>query len=429
MLLIYITKQTPRITYIFKQICWNILGIQVKFTSKIEEFIAHPDLKLSYGRQRLGNELFVQQVDLLVEQGFSDVDIHIGQWEETPCFFRTSDKSDLPFDIFAASFYLLSRYEEYQPYVKDKFGRFPAEESLAFQKGFLHLPVVDIWALKFKQILQARFPEQELPQKTFDSRTIIAVSQAYLYRKKGLVRAVGSSFRNFFSLRFDAILERIKVLAFGAKDPYDVYDELVDFSKKNKIPLHFMFQLSDYSAVNKSINYHKIKYHSLIKSMADYAVVGLLLGDEALLDMDVLQTEKKRFESIVNSPLDFILNDRFNLNIPEAYNNFDKLEIKRDFSMGYVDSIGFRAGTSIPFLFYDLSLERISPLILEPYVFNSKTLQKIGLEKATEVLSNIKTEVAKVSGNPGLVFEISHFSTKNNRIKLLNLIAYLHETN
>ncbi|HET8837615.1 MAG TPA: hypothetical protein VFM82_01315 [Flavobacteriaceae bacterium] len=428
MLLIYITKQTPRITYIFKQICWNILGIQVKFTSKIEEFIAHPDLKLSYGKQRMGNEFFVQQANLLLEQGFSDVDIHIGHWDETPCFFRTSDKSDLPFDIFAASFYLLSRYEEYLPYVKNKFGRFSAEESLAYQKDFLHLPVVDIWALKLKKILQERFPEQKLPQKSFDSRTIIAVSQAYLYRKKGLVRAVGGSLRDLFSFRFRSIIERIQVLAFGTKDPYDVYDELVEFSRKNHIPLHFMFQLSDYSAVNKNINYHKIKYHSLIKSMADYAKVGLLLGDEALLDMDVLQTEKKRFESIVNSPLKYILNDRFNLNLPEAYNNIDKLEINRDFSMGYVESIGFRAGTSVPFLFYDLSLERISPLILEPYVFNSTVLKKIGLEKATEVLNDIKSEVDKVSGNLGLVFEISHFSTQNNLEKLLNLIAQLHET-
>lgn len=428
MLLIYITKQTPRITYIFKQICWNILGIQVKFTSKIEEFIAHPDMKLSYGKQRMGNEFFVQQANLLLEQGFSDVDIHIGHWDETPCFFRTSDKSDLPFDIFAASFYLLSRYEEYLPYVKNKFGRFSAEESLAYQKGFLHLPVVDIWALKLKKILQERFPEQKLLHKSFESRTVIAVSQAYLYRKKGLVRAVGGSLRDLFSFRFRAFIERIQVLAFGSKDPYDVYDELVAFSRKNNIPLHFMFQLSDYSAVNKNINYHKIKYHTLIKSMADYAEVGLLLGDEALVDMNILQTEKKRFESIVNSPLKYILNDRFNLNLPEAFNNSDKLEINRDFSMGYVESIGFRAGTSVPFLFYDLSLERISPLILEPYVFNSTALRKIGLEKATEILNEIKSEVDKVSGNLGLVFEISHFSTQNNLDKLLILIAQLHET-
>lgn len=426
MLLIYIAKQTPRITYIFKQICLNMLGIEVKFTSKIEEFIAHPDMKLSYGKQRLGNELFVQQVDLLLEQGFSDVEIHTAKWDETPCFFRTSDKSDLPFDIFAASFYLLSRYEEYLPYVKDKEGRFPAEESLAYQKGFLHLPVVDIWAMKFKAVLQSRFPGKVLPHKNFTNRVVIAVSQAYLYRRKGLVRTIGGGLSDLVGLRLRSVLERVKVLLFRARDPYDVYDWLVKFSKKKNVPLHFMFQLSDYSAVNKNISYHKTKYHSLIKSMADYAKVGMLAGEETMLEMEVLLTEKKRFETIVNSPLNFILNDRFNLNLPSGYNNFDKLEINRDFSMGYVKSIGFRAGTSIPFLFYDLNLERISPLILEPYVFNSVVLKEIGLEKTTEILNQIKIQVDQVFGNLGMVFEISHFSTVNNRNKLFNLIKNLH---
>lgn len=427
MLLIYTTKQTPRITYTFKQICWNILGIQVKFTSKIEEFIVHEGMKFSYGKQKMGNELFVQQIDLLQEQGFSDVDIQMGHWEEVPCFFRVSEKSDIPFDIFAASFYLLSRYEEYLPYVKNEFGRFPAEESLAYQKDFLHLPVVDIWAQKFKKMVQARFPEQTLPEKSFESRTLIAVSQAYLYRNKGIVRAMAASIHDLLKLRLRSVLERFKVLVFGTKDPYDVYDLLVEFSKENEVPLHFMFQLSNYSAINKNISYHKVKYHSLIKSMADYATVGLLPGNEALLEHEVLQVEKNRFESIVNSPLEFVLNDRFNLNLPASYNNFDKQEIKKDFSMGYVDTIGFRAGTSIPFLFYDLSLERISPLLLEPYVFNSTVLKKEGLLKASELLHKIKMEVDKVSGNLGLVFEISHFSTVNNRNKLLNLIKSLHE--
>lgn len=427
MLLIFTKKQTPRITYTFKQVCWNILGIQVKFTSKIEEFIAHDGMKLSYGKQKMGNEFFVQQTDLLLEQGISDLDIHIDAWEETPCFFRVSEHSDLPFDIFAASFYLLSRYEEYQPYVKDEFGRYPAEESLAYNEGFLPLPVVDIWAEKFKKILMARFPNKVIEKKFFENTTLIAVSQAYLYKKKGIVRTAGGSFRDFFNFRLRSVLERFKVLVLRKKDPYDVYADVVNFAKKHQFKLHFMFQLSNYSMVNKNIGYHKRKYHSLIKSMADYAKVGLLPGDEALLDFGVLKVEKKRFESIVNTPLKFTLNDRFALNLPETFNNFDKIEIQRDFSMGYVNKIGFRAGTSIPFLFYDLSLERISPLLLQPYVFNSIVLKDLGLKNAKKQLQEVKLEIEKVSGSLGLVFEISHFSTLNNRTKLLDLIKMLNE--
>ena len=126
MLLVYTHNITPRLRYVFKQICTRILNIPVDFTSKVEEFVAHDSLKLSYTNQQLGNEFFIKSHSLLFEQGLSDVDIHIHDWENTKCFFYNGNKSNLPFDIFAASYYLLSRYEEYLPHVKDEYGRFSA---------------------------------------------------------------------------------------------------------------------------------------------------------------------------------------------------------------------------------------------------------------------------------------------------------------
>src|SRR5690606_6041781 len=160
MLLVYTYKVTPRVTYAFKHICTRILGIPVEFTTKIETFIAHNSIKLSYTKQPLSNEIFIKSHELLFEQGLSDIDIHIHEWGNTKGFFQTSERSNLPFDIFAASFYLLSRYEEYLPHVKDEYGRFMASESIAYKYDFLRQPVVDIWAYKLKEVLQTHFPER-----------------------------------------------------------------------------------------------------------------------------------------------------------------------------------------------------------------------------------------------------------------------------
>ena len=91
MLLVYTQKITPRITYTFKQICTRILGIPVGFTSKIEEFVAHEGMKISYGKQSLANEVFIQNVDLLLEQGMTDLEIKVQEWDEVPCFFAVSE--------------------------------------------------------------------------------------------------------------------------------------------------------------------------------------------------------------------------------------------------------------------------------------------------------------------------------------------------
>ena len=133
MLLIFTKQITPRISYVFKHICTRILGIKIDFTTEIDVFLAHKGPKASYGKQPLGNELFFQSHGLLTQQGIESVEINVREWEATKCFFAVSDKSAIPFDIFAAAFYLLSRYEEYQPHVKDHLGRFSAQESLGFK--------------------------------------------------------------------------------------------------------------------------------------------------------------------------------------------------------------------------------------------------------------------------------------------------------
>ena len=147
MVLVYTHKITPRLKYAFKHIITRVLGVPVKFTTTIEEFIAHDSVKISYTKQPLSNEIFIRSHDLIFEQGLSDLDINVQDWDETKCFFTTNEKSSIPFDIFAATFYLLSRYEEYLPHVKDNYGRFMAEESLAFKNGFLI--VVFILAISF----------------------------------------------------------------------------------------------------------------------------------------------------------------------------------------------------------------------------------------------------------------------------------------
>jgi len=119
LILVYTHTITPRVRYIFKHIFSRILLVEVDFTSKVETFVAHNGPKLSYTKVALGNEFFVRSHGLLFDQGVSDQEIQIQKWEDTPCFFNAGSKSSIPFDIFSASFYLISRYEEYLPHVRD----------------------------------------------------------------------------------------------------------------------------------------------------------------------------------------------------------------------------------------------------------------------------------------------------------------------
>ena len=75
MLLIYTHKITPRFTYTMKQICTRILGLEISFTTKVEDFIKHVGPKITYTKQPLQNEFFIRSNDLLFEQGVNDFEI------------------------------------------------------------------------------------------------------------------------------------------------------------------------------------------------------------------------------------------------------------------------------------------------------------------------------------------------------------------
>ena len=141
MILVYSHKITPRLTYIFRQIFIRVLGLPVDFTSAIEKFVSHSGPKLSYTHQPLGNEFFIACHDLLFQKGIQEVPIEVSNWSKIPAFFKLGKTSQLPYDIFAATFFMLSRYEEHIPHLKDDMNRFYTSGSLAGKHKFANKPV------------------------------------------------------------------------------------------------------------------------------------------------------------------------------------------------------------------------------------------------------------------------------------------------
>src|SRR5690606_38309060 len=229
MLLVYSHKISPRLKYVFKHICTRVLGIEISFTDSVKDFTVHKGIKMSYTKQPLGNEFFIKSHDIIFEQGLSDIDFHVHKWDETIGFFSNGEKGGMPYDIFASSFYLLSRYEEYLPHVQDEYGRFMATESIGFKHDFLQQPVVDIWAYKFKAALQSFFPDDiQFPVKTYAIKPIIDVPSAYNYRLKGIMRTFGGTLKDLVQFDFKGVYKRFAVL-FGLKhDPFDTFKYIIN---------------------------------------------------------------------------------------------------------------------------------------------------------------------------------------------------------
>ncbi|MGI9532586.1 polysaccharide deacetylase family protein [Lutimonas sp.] len=381
------------------------LSIEVGFTNKIEEFIGHDGPKFSYTKQALGSELFVKSNDLLFNQGIDYLDITVVKWDDDPCFFQTNFSAEVPCDIFAASFYLLSRYEEYLPHVKDQYERFPASESLAYQHKFLDRPVIDVWAYKFREILSRHFESfgEEIREsnRKFNYISTIDIDNAYQYKHKGFTRSVGGILKDLIHFNIQNIWMRFLVVFNIRRDPYDMYKRLLMMKKKYGIKTIFFFLLGDYSTFDKNISPGNTSYKLLIKNIADYAEVGVHPSYFSMKNELKIKKEKEILEGIVNFPIKRSRQHYLRIEVPETYQHLVDLEISEEFSMGYASHYGFRASTCTPFYFYDLDFEIQTPLKVFPFAAMDATLKdylNFTPKKAFNTMMRLAKEVRKVDG-------------------------------
>lgn len=401
MFLIYTHKVTPRISYIFKHIFLRMLGISVEFTTKSEAFIPYKGPKLSYAAKPLFDEFNVKPHNLLFEQGVSDLEIYITEWNGTPCFFQTSNNDEIPFDIFAASFYLISRYEEYLPHVLDQHLRFSGTDSLAFKNNFLEKPVIDIWVVKMLEKLTVKYPDLVFNERKFSYLSTVDVDLAYAYKHKGFIRSLIGYLKDLTKLNFLNLKTRTLVLLNVQNDPHDTFNEFIRIGEHYKIPTHFFFLMGDYSSFDTNNSVNSPKFQSLIKSIADFAKVGIHPSYYTMKNFDKLKKEVKRLEEITNTPVKMSRQHFLRLKLPDTYHHLIDLEISEDYTMGYSKYPGFRAGTCTPFYFYDLDYEIQTPLRIVPFAVMDATLNdymELTPEKGLQKILELLQEVKKVNG-------------------------------
>lgn len=412
MLLIYTHKITPRFTYIMKHIFNKMLLVEITFTTKIEEFIAHSGPKITYTKQPLQSEFFIKSHELLFEQGLNDYDIKIQDWAGTPCFFTTSDKSSLPFDVFAASFYFLSRYEEYLPHVKDEHGRYPFQESLGFKNNFLQTPVVDIWISKLKKALLERFPDMVFGTKEYNQLSLIDVAVSSEYTGRGIIRTLAGYLLDIGRFRLSRVWNRTLVLLTIRKDPFNNFNWLISLHKKAKAKAIFFFLLADYATYDKNISINHNQLRNLIKKVADYNIVSLMASYKSVDNLKTLKKERRRLIEIINRPVKRIRYRYNRLIIPETYQNLVEVEFNEDYSMGYDKALGFRAGTCTPFYFFDLSHETQLPVKVNPFCVHTSALNLIESKEIDVEIQQLKETVQTVNGNFTTVFLNDYFGVK-----------------
>jgi hypothetical protein len=312
----------------------------------------------------------------------------------------------LPFDLFAAAFYLLSRYEEYLPHEQDLYGRFAHTNSVAHRFNFLHRPLIDQWAYEFRQmvapdLLQGRRKFRFIP--TYD------IDMAWAYKHKGFRRNFGNLMRELAGGNWQQVSRRLGVLRGRQQDPFDIYEWLdalhLRFSLK---PVYFFLVARDNSEYDKNILPHKAPMRELISYHASGYKVGIHPSWRSSLREDLLEEELGTLTDILGFP---VVRNRFHylaFRVPLHYRRLISLGIADDYSMGYGTINGYRASVSEPFPWYDLEREKETSLTVHPFCWmdaNSYYEQGYTPARAFEELKGYHDELKRLGGQ---LITISH---------------------
>jgi hypothetical protein len=385
-------------SFIFKE----QLGLDFKLTIDSEAFKNHSGAKINYSDSKIiDDEFYIQNHPLLFENDIKTKDVNCFIVNGNKAFFKTAD-CNFPFDIFAAAFYLLSRYEEYLPHEKDMYDRFAHENSLAFKEGFLNLPLINIWLQDFAESLSKKFPDGSLrtivnfERSTFNFIPTYDIDIAYSYKHKGLLRNTGGFLKS-------PSAERIKVLGGSVKDPFDCYDWLNKLHKQYHLdPIYFFLLAEKNGEYDKNIPPHKDAMWQLVKKHTALYEIGIHPSWQSNTKISLLKNEMEWLAEMSGIKHITISRQHYiKLYMPYTYRTLIEAGIQNEFSMGYGSINGFRASVASPFFWYDLEKDVATSLRIHPFCFmdaNSFYEQKQNAEQSFKELTHYYTVCKNVNG-------------------------------
>jgi len=395
---IYSHEDVPRLRYIAGILLGDILGLSWELVTDKRKFGKHP--VINYSADKITGAYKIVPGSLLFEKGISSKEITISEWKSLPVFFQTAPDSDIPFDIFSASFYLLSRYEEYIENDTDEHGRYRASSSLAFKHGFLTKPVIDLWAKEFSKSLLKKFQTLTFRRNEFKSTVTIDTDQPFAYLGKGLLRSIGGLINDIRGKGGHAS-DRYRTVTKGEKDPFEVFDYISECIAKYKSDSMFFFPTGNHSKFDKNPSWKNEEYKALILNLSGKYKVGLHPSYYASGDKPLLSTEVMRLKTILGREITSARYHYIRLFTPDSYRSLCASGITEDYSMGYPEEPGFRAGIARPYFFYDVLEDKHTDLRVFPFQLMDATLyqyKKLSPEASKEIILKLISETRKAGG-------------------------------
>lgn len=273
-------------------------------------------------------------------------------------------------DIFASSFFMLTRWEEYVNKIRDKHGRFSGEDSIAYKNHFLHRPIVNEYVEMLWNMLKALGYSGERKEQKFE---LVLTHDIDIMKSVHPLRVIAGDVLK--RRHFKQALLYIPALF---KDPVDIYSFLMKRSEKIGIKSHFYFmavepQSNDFDT---PCYLNSKRFRRLITTIRKRGhVIGFHPGYSTYKNENIWREEKNRLEQALNEKITEGRQHYLMMEVPYTLKMWDEQGMKVDSTLGYADREGFRCGTGNSFPVFDFLERKVLALHEIPLIVMDGTLR------------------------------------------------------
>jgi hypothetical protein len=302
-------------------------------------------------------------------------------------------------DIFASAFFMLTRLEEVVVTKRDYLQRFPAQESLAFKKGFLHRPVVNEWVEFLRNLIRKLFPFAEFrPSQRFE---LLFTHDIDLLNAPVSIREFAKDIVKRKSVA--ASTKRLNYLVKGS-NPYDLFDFFMNVSERNNTLSHFYFMTGHNVRGKDGENYnHTPLYRKVLKQIKDRGhIIGFHPSLLTYNNTEMFAHEKNKLEQDIDGRVTEGRQHALRFDMPGTWNIWNDHGMKTDSTLGFSAHEGFRCGTGFRYRVFDVKQRRMLELQELPLVVMDTTLhvnRRLNIEQSMQIIRSY-IDVAKKYNMP-----------------------------
>lgn len=331
-----------------------------------------------------------------------------------PYYSTENQTITLGIDLISSTFFMLTRWEEYVKTERDQYDRFPATAGWACRNNLLDRPLVNEYAeLLWQALLRLGWNGPRRPRK-FGLHLSHDVDHPRLWwSAAGRLRTLTGSLIHRHNAREAAWWLRHQI--FRQDDPYDIFDDWMDFSEANGLVSHFNFMSRRpvYADCYYPLDHPYVT--DLIKKIRERGhVIGFHPSREAFASPLVFAKELAAVREVSAAPVRSGRQHYLCFAAPHTWQQWSDAGMEWDSTLGYPDAEGFRCGICHDFPVFNFLSRQTLPLREKPLLAMDVTLaqyRQYTPEQGYARLQYLRRQTEKYGGEFVLLWHNSSWNT------------------